>query len=153
MMAVFEAKAADPRAAPLMLDIDGNIAETHIGNFFFVRHGTLCTSTERTVLNGITRETVIALAREMQIPVVEGNFTPFDVYNADEAFTTSTSPSITPVASLNGTAVGAELPGPVTLALMREWNALVGIDMVEQALSHLVGDDGRALKERWRSIQ
>jgi branched-chain amino acid aminotransferase len=152
MMAVFEAKAADPQCAPLMLDIEGHIAETHIGNFFFVRDGTLCTSTEKSVLSGITRETIISLAGQMQIPVIEGNFTPFDVYNADEAFTTSTSPSITPVRSLNGVAVGTNVPGPVTLGLMRDWNALVGIDIVEQALSHLASDDVSALKKRWRTI-
>jgi branched-subunit amino acid aminotransferase/4-amino-4-deoxychorismate lyase len=58
------------------------------------------------------------------IPVVEGNFTPYDVYCADDAFTASTSPSIVPVESLNGSAIGKTVPGPITLKLMREWRRL-----------------------------
>jgi branched-chain amino acid aminotransferase len=153
MMAAFEAQQVDPRCVPLMLDIEGNIAETHLGNFFFVKNGTLCTSTEKTVLGGITRSSLIAMAREMRIPVVEGNFTPFDVYNADEAFTTSTSPTITPVRSLNGVAVGAVVPGPLTLGFIRKWNAMVGIDIVEQAMSHLEGNEVPALIGKWRAIR
>ena len=61
------------------------------------------------------------MASDMGIPVVEGNFTPYDVYCADEAFTASTSPSIAPVKSLNGSAIGTAVPGPMTLRLMREW--------------------------------
>jgi branched-chain amino acid aminotransferase len=153
MMAAFEAQQVDPRCAPLMLDIEGNIAETHLGNFFFVKDGTLCTSTEKSVLGGITRSTLISLAEQMQIPVIEGNFTPFDVYNAEEAFTASTSPTITAVRSLNGVPIGAELPGPMTLSFIRKWNAMVGIDIVEQGLSHLTGEDARALSESWRTIR
>jgi branched-chain amino acid aminotransferase len=152
MMAAFEAREVDPRCAPLMLDTEGNIAETHVGNFFFVRNGTLCTSTEKSVLGGITRGTLIALAQQLHIPVIEGNFTPFDIYNADEAFTASTSPTITPVKSLNGVPVGAKVPGPITLGFIREWNAMVGIDIIEQGLSHLTGDDVPALKKQWRTI-
>jgi branched-chain amino acid aminotransferase len=153
MMAAFEAQQVDPRCVPLMLDIDGNIAETHIGNFFFVKNGTLCTSTDKTVLGGVTRLTLIAMAREMHIPVVEGNFTPYDVYNADEAFTASTSPVVTPVRSLNGVAVGRAMPGPITLSFIHKWNAMVGIDMVEQAISHLEGDGGPALMETWHALR
>jgi branched-subunit amino acid aminotransferase/4-amino-4-deoxychorismate lyase len=152
MMAAFEAQEVDPRCVPLMLDIEGNIAETHVGNFFFVRNGTLCTSTEKSVLGGITRGAVIALAQQMHIPVIEGNFTPFDIYNADEAFTVSTSPTITPVRSLNGVPVGTEVPGPITLGFIRQWNAMVGIDIVEQGLSHLPDDDVPTLKKRWRTV-
>ena len=101
-VAAFEAKQVNPRATPLMLDLDGNISETHLGNFFFVSGGKLCTSTDRTVLGGVTRSTLFSLADEMGIPVVEADFTPYDVYCADEAFTASTSPSIVPVKSLNG---------------------------------------------------
>jgi branched-chain amino acid aminotransferase len=110
-VAAFEAKQVNPRATPLMLDLDGNISETHLGNFFFVSGGKLCTSTDRTVLGGVTRSTLFSLADEMGIPVVEADFTPYDVYCADEAFTASTSPSIVPVKSLNGTTIGTSIPG------------------------------------------
>jgi branched-chain amino acid aminotransferase len=152
-MAAFEAKQVNPRATPLMLDLDGNISETHLGNFFFVSGGKLCTSTDRTVLGGITRSTIFSMAGGMDIPVVEGNFTPYDVYCADEAFTASTSPSIVPVKSLNGAEVGDTLPGPVTLKLMREWEKMVGIDFVSQALGHIEDRDKQSLLGQWAKLR
>jgi len=152
-VAAFEAKQVNPRATPLMLDLDGNISETHLGNFFFVDRGRLCTSTERTVLGGVTRATLFSMAGELGIPVVEGNFTPYDVYCAEEAFTASTSPSIVPVKSLNGVAVGSALPGPVTLKLMRAWEKLVGIDFVGQALGHIEDRDKQRLMGEWAKLR
>ena len=151
-VAAFEAKQVNPRATPLMLDLDGNISETHLGNFFFVSGGKLCTSTDRTVLGGVTRSTLFALADEMGIPVVEGDFTPYDVYCADEAFTASTSPSIVPVKSLNGTTIGTSIPGPVTLKLMRAWEEMVGIDFVSQALGHIEDRDKQHLLGEWAKL-
>jgi branched-chain amino acid aminotransferase len=152
-LAAFEAKQVNPRATPLMLDLDGNISETHIGNFFFISGGKLCTATDRTVLGGITRSTLISIAGELGIPVVEGNFTPYDVYCADEAFTASTSPTIVPVKSLNGVSVGDGTPGPITLKLMREWRTMVGIDFVSQALSHIDDADRQSLMGRWEKLR
>jgi branched-chain amino acid aminotransferase len=151
-VAAFEAKQVNPRATPLMLDLDGNISETHLGNFFFVSGGKLCTSTDRTVLGGVTRSTLFSLADEMGIPVVEADFTPYDVYCADEAFTASTSPSIVPVKSLNGTTIGTSIPGPVTLKLMREWEKMVGIDFVSQALGHIEDRDKQHLLGEWAKL-
>jgi branched-chain amino acid aminotransferase len=151
-VAAFEAKQVNPRATPLMLDLDGNISETHLGNFFFVSGGKLCTSTDRTVLGGVTRSTLFALADEMGIPVVEADFTPYDVYCADEAFTASTSPSIVPVKSLNGTTIGTSIPGPVTLKLMRAWEEMVGIDFVSQALGHIEDRDKQHLLGEWAKL-
>lgn len=151
-VAAFEAKQVNPRATPLMLDLDGNISETHLGNFFFVSGGKLCTSTDRTVLGGVTRSTLFSLADEMGIPVVEADFTPYDVYCADEAFTASTSPSIVPVKSLNGTTIGTSIPGPVTLKLMRAWEEMVGIDFVSQALCHIEDRDKQHLLGEWARL-
>jgi len=151
-VAAFEAKQVNPRATPLMLDLDGNISETHLGNFFFVSGGKLCTSTDRTVLGGVTRSTLFCLANEMGIPVVEADFTPYDVYCADEAFTASTSPSIVPVKSLNGTTIGTSIPGPVTLKLMRAWEEMVGIDFVSQALGHIEDRDKQHLLGEWAKL-
>ena len=151
-VAAFEAKQVNPRATPLMLDLDGNISETHLGNFFFVSSGKLCTSTDRTVLGGVTRSTLFSLADEMGIPVVEADFTPYDVYCADEAFTASTSPSIVPVKSLNGTTIGTSIPGPVTLKLMRAWEEMVGIDFVSQALGHIEDRDKQHLLGEWAKL-
>ncbi len=152
MVAAFEARNVNPRAVPLMLDIDGNVAETLITNFFFVSDGRVCTPTNKNVLGGITRSNVLSLTSKMGIELVEGDFTPYDVYNADEAFLTGTSGSIEPVRDLNGVAIGDVIPGPITGRLMREWNELVGIDVVAQALRHLTDEDRERLLARWETL-
>ena len=77
--------------------------------------------------------------------VVEGDFAPYDVYTADEAFLSGTSGTMLPVKSLNGSPIagGETLPGPVTMQLIRAWNEMVGFDFVAQALHHL-GDNKRS---------
>ena len=136
-MASFEAKQVDPRAIPLMLDIDGNLSETSAHNFFLVVNGKLCTPSDRNVLGGITKEAVFGLAKQLGIEIVEGNFTPYDLYTAEEAFLASTSPTIVPVRTVNGAKIGTGAPGPMTLRLIGAWNKMVGMDIVDQALSHL----------------
>ena len=136
-MAAFEAKQGDPRAIPLMLDIDGNLSETSAHNFFLVIDGKLCTPSDRNVLGGITKAVIFDLAKQLGVEVVEGNYTPFDLYNAEEAFLASTSPTFVPVKTVNGAKIGKGAPGPVTLRLIGAWNKMVGMDIVDQALSHL----------------
>ena len=149
LQALFEAQQTDPRAIPLMLDVNGNIAESNTANFFFVSRGKLCTSRARNVLGGITRAVVYEIAAEMGLEVLEGDFTPFDVLNAEEAFTSGTSATILPVRSLNGRPIGDDLPGPVTMRLIRAWNDLVGLDYVAQALSHLGDNERGAYMAEW----
>lgn len=154
VLALHEAQMVDPRCTPLMLDIDGNISETHMGNFFFVSRGKLFTSTERNVLGGVTRSTIMTeLAPALNLEVIEGNFTPYDVYAADEAFTCSTSPTITPVKSLNGTSINGGVPGPVTLRLMKAWIEMVGVDFVSQALGHLPDRDKQGALGDWAKLR
>ncbi len=143
LQAKFEAAQSDPDALPLLLDLDGNIAESNTANFFFVSRGRLCTSTARNVLGGITRLVVFELAEALGIEAIEDDFTPYDVYNAEEAFLSGTSGTILPVSGLNAVGVGEALPGPVTMRLIRAWNDMVGLDFVAQALGHL-GDNERA---------
>jgi branched-chain amino acid aminotransferase len=152
-IALREAKQVHPSCIPLMLDVDGNITETHQGNFFFVAGGKLCTSTNKNVLGGITRSTIFSIAAELGIPVSEGDFTPYDVYSADEAFTASTSPTMVPVKSLNGIAIGSAIPGPLTLRLIKAWNAMVGVDIVSQALSHLSDSSKQRALGEWAKIR
>ena len=147
--ALFEAQQVDPAAIPLMLDMDGNLCETDTTNVFFVSKGRLCTPTARTVLGGITRQVVFELAAKLGIEVVEGDFTPFDMYNAEEAFLSGTSGSITPVNALNGKSIGSDLPGPVTLRLIAAWNELVGHDYVAQAIKHLGDNESKDLMVAW----
>jgi branched-chain amino acid aminotransferase len=152
VIALHEAQMADPRCMPLMLDIDGNISETHLANFFFIAGGKLHTPTERNVLGGVTRRALIDLARGMGIETVEGDFTPYDVYSADEAFTCSTSPTIVPIRSLNAVAFGT-VPGPLTLRLMKAWSEMVGIDFVSQALAHLPAQEKQKALGDWAKLR
>jgi branched-chain amino acid aminotransferase len=150
-IAAFEAKQADPRAIPLMLDIDGNLSESNAHNFFLVIQGKLCTPSDKNVLGGITKEVIFGLAKQLGVEIVEGNFTPYDLYNAEEAFLASTSPTFVPVKTVNGLKVGQGAPGPVTLRLIGAWNRMVGMDIVDQALSHLDKQERDRLTSLWQS--
>jgi branched-chain amino acid aminotransferase len=150
-MAVFEAKQVDPRAIPLMLDIDGNLSETSAHNFFLVIDGKLCTPLDRNVLGGITKSAIFGLAKQLGVEIVEGDFTPYDLYNAQEAFLASTSPTFIPVKTVNGVTIGNGAPGPVTLRLIAAWNKMVGIDIVDQALSHLDKSERDRLTSMWQN--
>ena len=150
-MAAFEAKQVDPRAIPLMLDIDGNLSETSAHNFFLVSDGKLCTPTDRNVLGGITKAVIFGLAQQLGVEIVEGDYTPYDLYNAEEAFLASTSPTFVPVRTVNGAKIGKGAPGPVTVRLIAAWNKMVGIDIVDQALSHLDKQERDRLLGLWQS--
>ncbi|BEP46363.1 aminotransferase class IV [Variovorax paradoxus] len=99
----------------LMLDPHGFVSSCNSTNFFAVRGGALWTSSGRYCFNGITRATVVRLARGAGIPVHEGDFTLAEVYAADEAFVTGTLAGLTPVSSVDGRAL-APL-GPLTQRL------------------------------------
>ena len=150
-MAAFEAKQVDPRAIPLMLDIDGNLSETSAHNCFLIVDGKLCTPSDRNVLGGITKVAIFELAKQLGVEVVEGNYTPFDLYTAEEAFLGSTSPTFIPIRTVNGVEIGKGLPGPVTLRLIGAWNQMVGVDIVDQALSHLEKPERDRLMNLWQS--
>jgi len=107
----------------LMLDPHGFVSSCNSTNFFVVRHGALWTSSGRYCFNGITRATVVRLAREAGIPVHEGDFTLAEVYAADEAFVTGTLAGLTPVSSVDGHAL---VPlGPLTQRLDALYRAYI----------------------------
>ena len=132
-----EAKLIDPEGYCLLLDEQANIAEGDGYNFFLVRNGVLWTPGLRNVLGGMSRETVIELAREMKVSVEERDIQTYDVYNAEEAFFTATSYCILPVTKFNGIQIGQGKPGPLTQRLLEAWSDKVGVNIVKQALSHL----------------
>ncbi|HEX6141909.1 MAG TPA: aminotransferase class IV, partial [Geminicoccaceae bacterium] len=100
--------------------------------------GRLLTPHERYVLPGVSRQTVIDLAREVDIPFAEADLDLYDAYTADEAFITSTSLCLCPVRSVNGTTIGdGALPGPLTRRLRDAYTDLVGLDFTAQYLAHL----------------
>jgi branched-chain amino acid aminotransferase len=98
----------------MLLDTDGYVAEGSGENVFIVRNGKIKTPPLTAILEGITRDTIIQLARERGIPIVEERFTRDELYIADEAFFTGTAAEITPIREVDNRKIGAGKPGPVT---------------------------------------
>lgn len=109
----------------LMLDTDGYVAEASGENIFIVRGGSIKTTPLTSILPGITRATVISLARDQGIPVVEQRFTRDELYTAEEAFFTGTAAEITPIREADNRSIGAGRPGPITLGLQEKFFAVV----------------------------
>ena len=132
------AKAMNPDAWAVLADTRGNLAEGYGCNIFTLYEGTLYTPREQAVLAGTSRETVMELAEELAIPVVERDLDLFDVAVAEEVFLTSTSICICGVRSVNGNEIGdGPVPGPVTSLLTEAFKKLVQHDFVAQHLKHL----------------
>lgn len=151
-VAEMEAKAHNPEAYAIMLDLEGNIAESSGANFLFVSDGRIKVPNLRYVLSGADQDSLFELARKMQIGCDEGTFTAFDLYNAQEAFVTANSIGILPIVSVNGLPLGTGKVGPVTRRLMDGWKELVGIDFVDQGLLHLPHEERTNLTEKWNSM-
>jgi len=109
----------------IMLDDRGQIAEATAMNLFAVRDGALTTPTTRACLPGITRVSVIGLARDAGIQVREGDLTVSDVLDADEVFLTSTAAGLRPVVEIEGRRIGSGEPGPVTKSLTDRYGEFV----------------------------
>ena len=112
----------------LMLDIDGNVAENSIANFFIVRDGVLWTPPERNILEGITRKVVFELASKLEIPLEERNFTIYDISQAEEFFLTASHTCAMPVREVDGFRPKAPVPGPITQRLMDAFVEETGFD-------------------------
>ncbi|MEW6612912.1 MAG: branched-chain amino acid transaminase [Pseudomonadota bacterium] len=116
MLAQREASAAGYDEA-LLLDREGYVAEGSGENIFMVRDGVLYTPTLTSALEGITRDTVMRLAGELGIRVVEKQLTRDEFYIADEAFFTGTAAEVTPIREIDGRVIGSGSRGPVTQRL------------------------------------
>ncbi len=131
-LANLEMREIGPHAWALLLDTDGFIAEGTGANIFLVKKGKLYTPEGRNILRGITRGYVMGLAQELGISCTEKNLNIYDMYQADEAFVTSTPYCIVPVTKINGATIGTGKPGPLVNTLLETWNTKVGIDIVGQ---------------------
>ncbi len=110
----------------LMLNHKGEIAECSGDNIFLVKHGILRTpGIDAGILEGVTRNAVIELAKAAQIPVQELALTRHDVYAADECFLTGTAAEVIPVVECDGRPIGSGKPGPVTRQLRERFHQLV----------------------------
>jgi branched-chain amino acid aminotransferase len=109
----------------IMLDTEGYCAEGSGENLFIVRDGAIRTAPLTCVLPGITRDTVMALAREEGIPIAEQRFSRDELYIADEAFFTGTAAEVTPIREVDGRAIGKGARGPVTRRLQEKFFGVV----------------------------
>ena len=137
IMGDIEVKAQNPNGWAILLDMQGNLNEGLGSNIFLVKNGKVRTPREKLVLPGVSRETAMELAAGLGIECVEDDLDLFDAYNADEAFITSTSLCICPIASINGVAMPAGAYGPVTQKLIDAYVDLVECDFVQQYLDRL----------------
>jgi branched-chain amino acid aminotransferase len=103
----------------LLLDVDGFVAEGSGENLFIVKNGEICEPELTSALIGITRQSVITLAREMGYAVTARRITRDDLYIADEAFFTGTAAEVTPIREVDGRVIGEGRRGPVTTRLQK----------------------------------
>jgi branched-chain amino acid aminotransferase len=113
MLALNEALASGCDEA-MLLDAEGYVAEGSGENIFIVRDGKIYTPELTSALDGITRDTIITLAGEIGVPVVEKRITRDEVYIADEAYFTGTAAEVTPIRIVDGRVIGAGSRGPIT---------------------------------------
>ena len=110
----------------LMLNHKGDVAECTGDNIFIVRRGEVHTpSIDAGILEGITREAVIELARKAGLVVVERTMDRHDLYTADECFLTGTAAEVIPVVELDARPIGSGQPGPITKLLHSRFHELV----------------------------
>jgi branched-chain amino acid aminotransferase len=109
----------------LMLNHKGEVAECTGDNIFVVRSGKIATPpNDAGILEGITRDAVIGLARQAGIEVAEVPLTKHDVYIADECFLTGTAAEVVPVVKVDSRKIGDGTPGPITCDLMERFHRL-----------------------------
>lgn len=133
-LADLTARSSDPTATALLLDANGHITETSTANFFVVHNGRIRTPRAENTLDGISRRVVFELAESLNIDCEFADLTPADACAADEAFLSSTTCCLMPVASIDGHRIGPAIPGPVYSRLMSAWNDLVGLNIIGQIL-------------------
>ncbi len=113
----------------LMLNHKGEVAECTGDNIFVVRKGEIHTPPiDAGILEGITRDVVIELAKAAGITVYERTMDRHDVYTADECFLTGTAAEVIPVVECDARLIGSGKPGPVTVDLLKRFHALVRSD-------------------------
>ncbi|MDE2585311.1 MAG: branched-chain amino acid transaminase [Betaproteobacteria bacterium] len=124
ILAVREARR-DGYDEALLLDTEGYVAEGSGENVFLVRDGQLWEPETTSALDGITRRTVHALAREAGLTVTPKRITRDEVYCADEVFLTGTAAEITPVVEVDRRTIGKGTPGPITRLMQQRYFACV----------------------------
>ena len=133
-MAELESADIDPDAHPVLLDLDGNITESPVANFFVVTDGVIRTPDDKDLLVGISRQVVLELADQLGIPTSVEDLQPYDAYTADEVFLANSLYCVLPVGRVDNRELGSDVPGPITQKLLAAWSEMVGTDIMDQAI-------------------
>jgi branched-chain amino acid aminotransferase len=113
----------------IMLNDQGYIAECTADNIFMVHKGELLTpAASQGALKGITRGTIVDIARELEVPFREVDLTRYDVWCADECFLTGTGAEVVPVVKLDGREIGNGKPGPITQRVLAAFRRRVLVE-------------------------
>ncbi len=110
----------------LLLDVDGYVAEGAGENIFIVKKGKLYTPDLTSCLEGITRDSILTMAKDLGIELIEKRITRDEVYCADEAFFTGTAAEVTPIRELDNRTIGSGSRGPITTKLQSMFFEIVG---------------------------
>ena len=124
MLALQEAISGGADEA-MILDTEGYVAEGSGENIFLIKNGVIYTPEVTSCLNGITRNTILTLAAEHGLQVIEKRITRDEVYIADEAFFTGTAAEVTPIRDVDGRQIGEGRRGPITEKLQTAYFDLV----------------------------
>jgi len=109
----------------LILDVDDNVNEGSGENFFTIINNTIHTPKDATVLNGITRQTVMKIARDLNYRVEETNISVDDVKSSDEAFFTGTAAEVTPIIQVDNVKINDGKPGEITKKIQKIYFDLI----------------------------
>ena len=124
IMAVNDAISKGAEEA-ILLDKNGYISEGSGENLFIVKNSKLITPTTDYCLNGITRQSVISIAKNLNYSVEEKNLSFEDLLNADEAFYSGTAVEITPISTVDGSTIGSGTIGPITEIIQSKYSEIV----------------------------
>lgn len=120
-----EEAAADGYDEALLLDVEGYVAEGAGENIFVIRNGKVYTPDLTSCLDGITRNTIFQIVKEMGLELIEKRITRDEVYVADEAFFTGTAAEVTPIRELDRRQIGEGRRGPITAEVQRRYFDIV----------------------------
>lgn len=129
-----ELQKTAPGALPLLLDTQGYLTESAGANFLIVQDRTVFSPTSRNILNGISLQTTKKLAAEIGFKWIEKDLEIQDVFEADEAWLTTTPYCIAPCTRLNQTAIGGGKIGARFQEILAAWNQRVGLDIRAQIM-------------------
>lgn len=124
ILAYLEARHAGADTA-ILLDVDGYVAEDYAANLFVVADGAVKTPMLGSILNGITRQSILEICRQQGRAAMETRLTTHDLYCADEVFETGSLAEVKPITDIGGKPIGSGRPGPVTQELHRALRELM----------------------------